>query len=295
MITLQYTPDGLGNLMFQYCFARMLAEKTGQELVAQPINGFPHTADCVTGQRITSPTITVMCSESNPAQFESLCSFSNDHGYTLKGFFQNFSSYPADRKKIQQWFELPQVKDTYSIYANDLVLHIRLGDYIQHGIALSINYYDLLLQKIKYDRLFIVTATPKHPFIHKFKKYQPIIVSNKMEILDFQFLKQFSKMVLPASTFSWWAAYLSDHATEVYWPMPQRGLQQSYLPGMRRNIQEFTTIYHVSEWGKWKFLQQRDPREKHTWVTIDQLARTPAQQIRPLLAFHTQSNYLIMN
>ena len=42
MITVKYQ-GGLGNMLFQYCFGRMLATRLGYKLNASHINGFSST------------------------------------------------------------------------------------------------------------------------------------------------------------------------------------------------------------------------------------------------------------
>jgi hypothetical protein len=56
-------------------------------------------------------------------------------------------------------------------------------------------------------------------FINKrlpfFQKYNPIWINNEDSIQDFNIIRKFDKILITASTFGWWAAFLSD-ASEIY-------------------------------------------------------------------------------
>ena len=57
--------------------------------------------------------------------------------------------------------------------------------------------------------------------IKQFEKYNPIILKGDT-LTDFRSLKSFKKIIISQSTFSWWAAFLSD-ADEVFFPLPEKG------------------------------------------------------------------------
>ena len=48
-----------------------------------------------------------------------------------------------------------------------------------------------------------------------FQKYNPIWINNEDSIQDFNIIRKFDKILITASTFGWWAAFLSD-ASEIY-------------------------------------------------------------------------------
>jgi hypothetical protein len=116
-----------------------------------------------------------------------------------------------------------------NITCNDIVLNIRLGDFIYppykfnppHRL-LKYEYFKIILQNIKYDRLFITSDEPFHPFINEFRHLSPIIVQNDTPIKTMSFIKKFNKIAISQSTFSWWGAYLSN-AKEIYYPIPRSG------------------------------------------------------------------------
>ena len=47
--------DNIGNCLFEYCFARVLAERFGYRLEAVPLGGFPGTRTLVAGEEVLGP------------------------------------------------------------------------------------------------------------------------------------------------------------------------------------------------------------------------------------------------
>ena len=56
--------------------------------------------------------------------------------------------------------------------------------------------------------------------VSTFRDYD-VIYYRGSEIEDFKFIKQFNKIVMANSTFSWWASVLSE-ASEIYYPSPRK-------------------------------------------------------------------------
>ena len=49
--------DNIGNCLFEYCFARILAERFGYRLEAVPLGGFPGTRTPVAGEEVLGPVV----------------------------------------------------------------------------------------------------------------------------------------------------------------------------------------------------------------------------------------------
>lgn len=61
------------------------------------------------------------------------------------------------------------------------------------------------------------------------KNYTEII---QLTIEDFKFIMSFNKIVVAQSTFSWWAAFLSD-AQEIFAPLPEKGIMSNERPDVQ--------------------------------------------------------------
>jgi len=98
-------------------------------------------------------------------------------------------------------------------------LHVRRGDALHFsGFALPFSHYENILKKHEHDRLYILSDNPDDAFFSLFKKYQPIMIHNDM-LEDFCFIRSANRIALALSSYSWWAAFLSD-AQEIYFPIP---------------------------------------------------------------------------
>lgn len=220
----------LGNQLFEYAIGRIIAEELGYELLSDPLPGFPHTGNKIYGN-VVHP---IHMLEGQSLDMNFIYSNKDKLGFMINGWFQRYEYYEPFKDRIKLWFKtdltLPPVKD------NDVIIHIRRTQhgedykipydingctYMMSPDLLSFEWYDGILKTLDFNQLYICTDMPFDPFLYLFKKYKPIIKSNST-IEDFCLIKQFRRIVMSQSTFSWWAAFLSD-ATDIYMPRTTQG------------------------------------------------------------------------
>lgn len=219
MIKVTYS-GRLGNNMFQYALGRIIAEEIGAKLIADPLP-FPKTYDNVDGY----------CCNHNPEVFKDhildLDKIINNHTQRkieLQGWFQCSKYYLPFMDKIKKWYDLPPhtTPKLENVNDSDALIYIRLGDYFSKiHWSLSYQFYEKAIELASPRQIYIVTEDPNHPFIEKFKRYKPILLSNS-SVSDMMLGKLFNKIVISCSTFSWWAAILSN-AQEIYFPLGEKG------------------------------------------------------------------------
>lgn len=212
---------GFANQIFQYCFGRILAEKHGLHLRAYPLSGFPNTNKAVLGGLYDSNEFLVSTVDQ---AFAAINHLPRQSKIVLSGYFQDSRLFLDFMPAIKhQWLKLDS-SITPSINPNDtdLVIHVRRSDYILYRWGAPYSYYHEALQGLSFRRLIIVTDDPFDPFLGRFKEYNPVIVSGSY-LSDFKALTKASKLVMSPSTFSWWAAVLSD-ANEIFFPIPKSGI-----------------------------------------------------------------------
>ena len=142
------------------------------------------------------------------------------------GWVERYEYYKGHKEKIKKWLQI----DNYDVGQSDkdIIIHMRLGDNVttldpENPFIMPFAYYEKALQNTTYDRLFICSdpETIDSKYIKQFEKYNPIILKGDT-LTDFRSLKSFKKIIISQSTFSWWAAFLSD-ADEVFFPLPEKG------------------------------------------------------------------------
>jgi hypothetical protein len=146
--------------------------------------------------------------------------FENDNNILLYSYLQNSKFLEPNKEYILNEFkEDLEQNASFDYYNDDVVLvHVRLGDFFYMKRVLSFSYYESILEKLKFKKLYIVTDQPNHEYIEQFKKYNIDLSLNTGDAKE-KFLKaqQFKRIVMSTSTYCWWFTFLSK-ATEIYIP-----------------------------------------------------------------------------
>ncbi|HAI98139.1 TPA: hypothetical protein DCL30_01175 [Candidatus Peribacteria bacterium] len=270
MIEVHYS-GGLGNVLFQYCFARVLAGQLGYALEAKPVPGFPHTADRIDGKRFPGGAIVVL--EGHKVDLPAILADTRDRKIIVKGCFQRYEYYHSFREQIRTWMQ-PACSAAAKPDPRALVMHVRRGDYLRvEGYPLPFSFYKDVLKRADFDHLVICTDDPRDPFFRKFRHHDPEIKSGDL-LEDFCFLKSAKKIALSQSTYSWWAAYLSD-ATEIYFPRSLTGPFSSSRPDIDLEVDE----------PRYRYVQCREPYTFSFGERMAQLKKSFLYHIKHLLAF----------
>jgi len=224
MIEVRYRAR-LGNWLFQYCFARILAEELGYQLAAESIPQFAGTFTPVLGKAFEAPVWE--CPEN--ANLDEILADRTPRRIVVGGYMQDYRYYRPYREKIRAWLALPPSREQPEPDA--LVLHVRLGDYRYLGWVLAPEYYHLIIARERFSRLYVVTDEPNSPYLETFARYKPTLVAGSA-FGSLRFIRAARRIVLAQSTFSWWGAYLSE-AERIYFPIPRKSL---WSRGSRVNL-----------------------------------------------------------
>lgn len=223
-------PALLGNRLFGFCVAKILAEELNFNLHCKPIHGFPNTYSYINNFLSDSYDLEIHECQ-HDIDIQAIISNRNPRNIVIRGYFQRYRYLEPYAQKIRNdWLKL-EANLEYKQNIHDIVLHIRFN---YSSGQLPFSYYEKALSMASYNRLFICTDEPDHPELQQFNKYNPIIRSScsltnvmqsqtswddicKLNIDDFMFISSFNKIIISHSTYAWWAAFLSK-ATEIYAP-----------------------------------------------------------------------------
>lgn len=254
-----------GNTIFQYVTARLFAEKFGEYLLTSfPYPTILRPTRLRAGEVFLRAWISSLFLEKRLIQdSESVSPFERYDGrkhYLFHGYFQDSRLYNQNSKAVKRMFSLPPMyKQNYS----DIVMHCRLGDFYhddylaeRHNNRSEIihpQWYVDLLQAEKFQRVHIVLYDHKTPvkyvkkYLSYFEQFDPLVYRQRRAGVDFHFLRSFDRIICSNSTFSWWAAFLSQ-ASVIYIPenIGYQGIGEKYhKPG--NHIQELWNIRNISK------------------------------------------------
>lgn len=184
----------------------------------------------LTNQQSLSKKIVV---EKNPFVFDETL-FQKREGRFFSGYYQNENYFNFFEDELKKDFELPEFEknDKYNQKllkeiksSNSVFIHIRRGDYIDLKQELPVSYYknavEYIVKKIKNPKFFVF-GIDSDMFIkkelklgHSFKFVGNTNTKNGEDWKDFKLMQACKHSIIANSTFSWWAAWLSDSDDKI--------------------------------------------------------------------------------
>lgn len=282
--------DGWGNMLLQQCFARALGEELDYQVHSRKIPYLVNSGNYnMSGRMFNEPTVNITHT-SKYRHYVNIDELKNmtPCRFNIRSYLEYYPNIEKYRNKIvNDWVYIknpltrgnikPLHGRFYSIDNNksstlkpvdithvnddDIVLSIRLGrDYLgMHKYRLLLgDYFRIVLNAVEYNRLFITSQDPFNPILRNLYEYNPIFLEHVSPMHTFNFVRLFNKIALSQSTYSWWAAYLSD-ASEIYFPITKDG-PWSYGKNQKAKWKDFKHDLMVDE-----------PRYKYVSYTERQL------------------------
>lgn len=227
----------LGNNLFQYAIGRILSEELGYALEVRqstykPSLNVPHVKELfslfndapfqIDGMRFDSPiddtyNYSLKRFDGYHIDISSVVNDQNHRKLRVNGSFERYEIFQPYKKRIREWFEIDPLSMGHSIKENDIILHVRWGDFVLFGRAISLRFYLEILERIEFGRLYICGYGLDKEIRNAFHKFNPTYISGSA-VEDFRFIKGFNRIIQSPSTFVWWASFLSD-AEEIYMPI----------------------------------------------------------------------------
>jgi hypothetical protein len=241
---------GLGNQMFQLASAYAYSKRYNGTLriLKNKLenDGRPTYWDTVLNKFSTYLVDSISNSliqwnETSPTEFSDIPHFT-DQGIYLRGYLQSYKYFDNAIEEIKLLFKpkkdlLENINNKYRFLIENknrvVVVHARRTDYLRsqeiinfHG-PLTVEYYvkaiDIMSKEIE-DPYFLLSSDDStfwssviqdSPHLNSNNIY---ILENENEINTLALLQQFNYYIIANSTFSWWAAFLSDNPKKVISP-----------------------------------------------------------------------------
>jgi hypothetical protein len=238
-VNVKYT-NGAGNNIFQYVFARLLAEAKDCNLSTQslPILGIEKSIFPYNDKHVVR---TIGRSANNHID---VLSEKGKWNYSLQTYPEDYLIYKPHLKKIRSWFNVIEKRED-----KDLVFHLRLGDRLlnrdNHDESMKVlpESYSKTINSFSFDNLHVVTDMPKWGYIteedlskmkfhigvplskrvaakesvdyfnsivEELSMYSPKVRVGNSVKSDFDFMRSFNQIMFQHGTLSWWAATLSN-------------------------------------------------------------------------------------
>lgn len=168
--------------------------------------------------------------------------YSDSNRYFI-GFWQSYKYFDEFYEDIKRQFqmkaELSSIAADYKKKMKETIsvsLHIRRTDYNRsvNNVCLKQDFYQIALDKMQEQvgdfKLFIFTDDKE--FVREsFHLHEYELVENVTDLEEFVLMQQCKNHIIANSTFSWWAAYLSENkGGAVYAPVTDMWTEEFFLP-----------------------------------------------------------------
>lgn len=212
----------MGNHLFTYAVARVIAETLKYKLVAPPVCGFGGTYNVVSGATYNDPVRRILGNEF--FDMDALVQDKTRRKIFVKAYCQKYSYIRARAADIKYWYRQPPPEQP--LLNDAVVCHIRLTDFAHHyKWAIAMDYYTSVLDQYCVDQpVVVITDEPTHPCLRALDKYNPMYTT-AAPLEDFRRLVAAKTLIIGTSTFAWWAAFLSN--AHVFAPLLARGYYSS--------------------------------------------------------------------
>lgn len=236
MVVIRYR-GRLGNQMCEYAMARIIAEKKGYQLEVEDNRDgegnspplvqqyFPNAGPLTSGTKVTTNSLSFGVECSNTAfQYLDMDTILKHNGQIyLGGYWQKHYYYTPHLEEIKKWFEYDDSRYKKPD-EDDIVVLIRLDDYLAAGISLPMKIYiDIINMMENYNRCIIVTDSPKATVLNELLQcLKNVSIFHKGTMADFTMLKCSKRLILSQSSFGFWASFLGNQI-KVYAPLGGNG------------------------------------------------------------------------
>ena len=225
-----------GNGLFVYAYCYLLANALGYAADIEPVEGFPETFKPVEGTRTETSPIEIKDAGSDvfTEDFHQTAKRCQGHKVIVYGHMERSVYYLPYRSILRKVFA-PTLKLPPR---NEVAVHIRGKDTRDHpGVKVPLVYYQRALNITGRENAVIYTDDPDW---HAYDALG-LPVRHGTPLEDFAAIMAARRIIIPKSSFAWWAAYLSD-AELVVQPEPKASWRSQNTPNAYLHVPEWKQI-----------------------------------------------------
>ncbi len=214
-----------GNGLFVYAYCYLLARSLGYAADIEPVEGFPRTFQAVEGDRVEADPILIedIGYTAFTEPFYDTVQRCRGHKVIVNGHMERSEYYLPFREKLQYALE-PSLTLPPS---GEVAVHMRGTDVRdRNDIKLSLAYYQQALDLTGRDNAVIYTDDPSWSECQALG----LPVKHGTPLQDFAAIMSARAIIIPKSSFAWWAAFLSTNAQMVVQPEPQQSWRSRQTP-----------------------------------------------------------------
>jgi len=204
----------MGNRMFQYAFGKILSFKKQELLYCPPLYVFKNIKE----ENINIPPgFNILYTRQFGDHFIDINILLNTKkSIVVNSFLQKIEYYKDSIDILRECFK---IDNNIKVDENELVIHIRDGDYRMGNVHIRDQTYINILEKISPSKISIVTDNINTDFIKYMTKNGAKLITlsndtnvgegfNQHEMYDFLYMLNSNQLLISQSTYSWWAAFL---------------------------------------------------------------------------------------
>jgi len=255
-----------GNNLFQYAFARLLAEQMGYGMMeyegeyAEHFDGVKNKLWPNIGS-LAPKTTQVL--QGHKVDFNAIVADKTPRIIQSDGYYQRYEYYKDHRQKLKEWFKLPEID--FHPHQNDIVLHIRRSDFAIGDNILPFKWYHKVLELHRenipfneYAKVYITGGCNQmkteedidHVVMQEFERYKPTYIDED-PITTFRMLQKFTNIVQSQSSYCWWLAFLSDFSKRIYTPIPFKGYWSNERPDIDLIVTDDSRYINLKQGLDW--------------------------------------------